>query len=84
MPRASEQPFWARDWRLIADSKQAAWLDQKRRLGPGAGLRISDELRRQALAEHPEWPSPAQREADLQAHLRVLEILDRASKRRRR
>lgn len=48
------------------------------RLGAGEGLRIADELRRQVLSQQPGWPDEQARRADLMAHLRLSDLLQRA------
>jgi hypothetical protein len=63
--------------------KALYWREYKRRHGPAAGIRIADELRRQAIAARPGWPSPRDRAEDYAAHLRLLDALAKASARRR-
>ena len=63
--------FMARDWSRIAEAKAHYWAERKRQLGPSEGVRISDELRRQALALKPGWPDLAERAADLEAHAQL-------------
>jgi hypothetical protein len=43
------------------------------------GFRIAEELRRQALLLNPGWPTPDDRRLDFEAHLRLAELLHRAS-----
>lgn len=52
--------------------------------GPAESMRIADELRRQMLARQPDWPSPAERRADLEAHVRLAELFRRADRGRGR
>jgi hypothetical protein len=42
---------------------------------PAERIRIGEELRRKYQELHPEWPSAADREEDLQTHIRVSEML---------
>ena len=49
----------ARDWQRARDAKDAYWAERVGRLGPLEALRIADELRRQALLQHPDWPDAA-------------------------
>lgn len=67
--------YISRDWKAARDAKDAYWAERIARLGPGEGLRIADELRRQALRQHPGWPSEEDRRADLRAHVRLAELL---------
>jgi hypothetical protein len=75
--------FVGRDWNAVRESKDAYWAARIDRLGPIEGLRIADELRRQMLLQHPEWPGAELREEDLLAHARLAELLQRGSPTRR-
>lgn len=70
--------YMARDWDAVRDAKDAYWAERVGRLGPAEGLRIAEELRRQALLLNPEWPSEDDRREDFQVHVRVRALLDRA------
>jgi hypothetical protein len=70
------------DWSELARSKARYWIDRKRRLGPAEGIRVADELRRQVAAARPDWPSAADRAADLEVHARVAACLRRVPARR--
>ena len=73
--------FMGRDWRAARAAKDAYWAERVARLGPLEGLRIADELRRQALLQNPHWPEAADR--DLLAHVRLAELFIRADSARR-
>lgn len=75
--------FMARDWQRARDAKDAYWAERIRRLGPVEGIRIADELRRQALLQHPDWPDAASRRDDLSHHVRISELFARADAARR-
>jgi hypothetical protein len=64
-----------RDWAAVRAAKERYW----RALEPAERLRLADELRRQALAIHPDWPTAEQRSADERAHVRLLERFERAA-----
>jgi len=64
-----------RDWQRVADAKTAFWLERKRDLAPEDVLAIGDQLRQHAQAVRPDWPSEAERAADLAVHVRVTEAL---------
>ena len=74
--------FMARDWQRSRDAKDAYWAERVRRLGPLESLRIADELRRQALLQHPDWPDAASRRDDLRHHVRMTELFARVDARR--
>ncbi|MCY3733246.1 MAG: nucleotidyltransferase domain-containing protein, partial [Chloroflexi bacterium] len=75
--------FMARDWQRARDAKDAYWAERVRRLGPLEALRIADELRRQALLQHPDWPDAASRRDDLRHHVRMTELFARVDAARR-
>jgi hypothetical protein len=62
-----------RDWALIARSKADFCAEQG--LTGAARLRIAAELYEHARARRPDWPTAAEREADLDAHIRLSENL---------
>lgn len=72
--------FVGRDWARARLAKDAYWGERVARLGAAEGFRIADELRRQALFNDPGWPHPDQRDADLEAHIRVSALLRRADR----
>lgn len=75
--------FVSRDWRAAREAKDAYWGERIARLGPREGLRIAEELRRQALLQDPGWPHPDDRRRDLLSHVRLAELLQRAGSARR-
>jgi len=74
------QAYMSRDWDAVRAWKDRYWAERIRALGPAEGLRVADELRRHVHALHPDWPTPADRSADLVAHLRLAELLRRADR----
>ena len=69
--------FARRDWAAIAEIKAAYWSELEREHGPGAGVLIGEELRRQRLAIDPDWPGDEERALDLATHERVSRALRR-------
>ena len=76
--------YMSRDWQALRDAKDRYWAVRISELGAGEGLRIADELRRQALRQNPGWPSSDDRRDDLATHLRLAELLRRARRSGRR
>ena len=70
--------FMARDWSRARAAKDAYWAERIARLGPGEGLRVADELRRQTLQQNPGWPGAAARHQDLLSHVHLSELFSRA------
>jgi hypothetical protein len=71
--------YLRRDWGLLGQAKHDFWINRRRLMPAIEALRIADELRRQVHAIRPDWPPPADRDADLAAHVHVTEILGRAA-----
>jgi hypothetical protein len=69
-----------RDYEYARASKIAYW----RALTAAERLRLADELRRHALALHPDWPTDEQRASDLEHHIRLSERFERAAEARKR
>ena len=72
-----------RDWARVRAAKDEYWGERIGRLGAAEGFRIADELRRQVLLQDSTWPGPAERDADLQSHIRCSALLRRADRTRR-
>jgi hypothetical protein len=66
--------FADRRWDVLAAADDEWWSTKS----PAERIRIADELRKQVLATRPGWPSPEERQADLETHAKVAEILARA------
>jgi hypothetical protein len=75
--------YVSRDWAAVRRAKDLYWRQRIVRLGPAEGVRVAEQLRQQAVARDPAWPSPADRHADLQAHVRLAGRLRRARPARR-
>ncbi len=69
--------YMSREWDVARRSKDEYWAERIARLGPLEGFRIAEELRQQALLQHPGWPHPSDRRDDILAHERLSELLRR-------
>jgi hypothetical protein len=78
------QEFLERDWAAVRHSKDAYWAERIAQLGPAEAFRIAEELRRQAVLQHPNWPDEESRRDDLRAHARLSDLLRRVDRTRRR
>lgn len=67
--------FAKRDWPAIDAAKDQDWLRRKQAMSPAQVLQRSDDLRRHAHALRPDWPSRADRIADVETHARVGQAL---------
>jgi hypothetical protein len=70
--------FVSRDWDGARRAKDEYWAARIAQLGAAEGLRVADELRRQALLLDPDWPGEDDRRQDLLAHVRLARRLRRA------
>ena len=78
MPPHPAAALFAKRWDLLAEYKDQRWREQKR-LGAQEAWRVVDSLRAQVQLFNPTWPTPEDREADLQTHIRVSEALSRTA-----
>lgn len=69
--------FARRDWAAAATAEREAWRLRRDRLGPADGLRLTAQLGSAIRALRPDWPSTAEREADLEMHVRLGQALRR-------
>jgi hypothetical protein len=70
--------FVSREWEAVRRSKDEYWAERIARLGPAESFRIAEELRQQAMLQHPGWPHPSDRREDILAHERLAALMSRA------
>ena len=75
MSREDLVRFARRDWAAVAAAKEQQWLRQKRSMSPADLLQMSDVMLRYVQTLRPDWPSRADREADIETHHRVGQAL---------
>lgn len=78
MPDHPAAALLSKRWDLLAEYKDQYWRERKK-LGIREAFRVVGALHRQAQLFHPEWPTPEDREADLQTHIRVSAALARTA-----
>ena len=83
MDRRALLEFARRDWSLVANAKTAFWRARKSGQSAAEILAIGDQWRRHAQAVRPDWPTEAERVADLEVHVRVAEALHAVGRRPR-
>jgi hypothetical protein len=64
-----------RRWEAVEKMTTAHWLARKRELGPIDGIRQAAQLWGLVQRLRPDWPTAADRAADLETHRRVSEGL---------
>ncbi len=83
MDRTAILEFVRRDWALVAEAKSTFWRNRKSGRSAAEILAMGDQLRRHAQAVRPDWPTEAERVADLEVHARVAEALHAVGRRPR-
>ena len=68
-----------RDWEKAAASKEAYWAREFAEHGSIAVFEASRALWRHMRAIRPDWPSPEERQEDLQDHIKLKRLIDRAA-----
>jgi hypothetical protein len=71
MTRADIVAFARRDWAAVDAAKAEDWARRKESIGAERLLAAADRLRRSVAKRRPDWPSAAEREADLAAHIEL-------------
>lgn len=74
--REDVQAFRDRDWRAFERAPVAS--------SPARAEELADSLHRQVRAMVPGWPTPTDRDEDLEAHVRLVRIFRRAHHAQRR
>lgn len=75
MQRAEIEEFLNRDWRSVEALKRGFWTARKKEEGVRDLFAAVDAFREQIRTLRPDWPTPAQREEDLLAHLKLGKAL---------
>jgi len=71
--------YAARDWQIIADQDRLHWTREYRQHGPVATMRASMALWEHMRQVRPEWPTAQERQEDLDHHLLLIQIFQRAA-----
>ena len=66
-----------RNWAEVREAKETWRTNRKSQMTPLEALRLGDELRAHVISLRADWPSPAERDADIDMHARVAEMLRR-------
>ena len=71
--------FAQRDWGMISKLDRKYWANEYKTNGPASCRQASDNLRQHMISINPQWPAASDREADLQHHIRIKQLLDQAT-----
>ena len=69
----SLRAFAERPWEEIERLKRHHWATSD--MNPAELLGVAEELRQYAVAVRPEWPDRRERSSDLDAHVRLAQLL---------
>jgi hypothetical protein len=78
--RDSVRAYLDRDWSAGERLEREHWAALWRTLGPAANLRAARTLYEHVRRMRPEWPSEAERAADLAHHVALKRRLDLAAR----
>jgi hypothetical protein len=81
MKREDLIAYARRDWAALAEVKRDFQRTRRASDGPASHFAVVDALRAQVHAQRPDYPSAEDRQADLEAHVRLAALLRRASAR---
>lgn len=71
--------FAQRDWTKISELDRRYWANEYKRNGALSSRQASDAMWQHMKSINPEWPDASQREADLEHHIRIKQLLDQAA-----
>src|SRR5262249_2047546 len=81
MRREEVRAYLKRPWDLLVKARHDHWARENRR-SPGATVRASVALWEEMRRLHPDWPTPLDRQIDLEHHMRLRKLLDRAAQKK--
>ena len=76
---ANLNEYAARDWRIIENLDRLHWIREYRQHGPEATVRASMALWEHLRQIRPEWPTAQDRQEDLDHHILLIQIFQRAA-----
>ena len=76
---ANLSEYAARDWQIIEDQDRLHWLREYQQHGPVATMRASMALWEHFRQVRPEWPTAQDRREDLDHHILLIQIFQRAA-----
>ncbi len=79
MDPVAVRSFMRRAYDVVAESKQGYWAQRFRERGGEVTWRAGQALREHAQHVRPDWPSEHDRAEDLEHHIRLTRLLDRAA-----
>ena len=71
--------FVKRNWRIMETLDQKYWSERIEQEGPGVALQAAHALWLHMKTVNPSWPAAGDRKNDLDAHVALKRLLDRAA-----
>ena len=68
MNRGHLRAFLERDWRAVEAEETRFWAERKAQISADELFALADRFRAGILELRPDWPTAAERSADLEAH----------------
>lgn len=75
MTREEILAYVNRDWAAVEAAKLADWAARKREMSAEQALELAGALAQDVRSRRPDWPSVAERDADLAAHVELSRTL---------
>lgn len=72
--------YLERDWTAVEASKREHWAREFATRGAEATLEVAEALRRHVRSLRPEWPTEQERREDLEHHVALKRLIDRAAR----
>lgn len=73
----SARAFVRRDWGALAAAKERGWLEERERTGVEGAFQALSALIEHTRSLRPDWPSDEERQADLEMHMQLIDVLRR-------
>lgn len=78
--KASSTGLPACDWAALESADRRYWADEYARDGAATSLRTSSALREHMRSVRADWPTAAERDADLRHHVHTQRLLARVAR----
>lgn len=78
--KTSSTALPACDWAALESVERRYWADEYARDGAAASLRASAALRQHMRSVRADWPTAAERDADLRHHVHTQHLLARVAR----
>ena len=77
MNNADIKAYVNRNWAVMDDLNRCYWAGEYRRHGASSTIKAAQILWLHMKSIRPDWPSPEERDLDLQHHIALKQLLDK-------